>query len=85
MTGEAPEVSPLDKLEAAVQEFAAAQADGPVHVVNALVVYEQLFADDGRQIKYASTGGFTLSGSLGLADAARTQLQRDVLGRPDDD
>ena len=75
------EPTPLETLAAAVQEFASSldESDGPVHVVTSLVVWEELQVDDDHEIKYASTGGVALSGALGLADASRVLLQRDVL------
>lgn len=83
-------VRPLDTLGAAVQTFANARADQPVLVDSALVVWEQVgYAEDGepqRQILYAvPTDNFSLSASLGLLEASREYVRRDILGERGDD
>lgn len=84
--------TPLEKLEAAVQEFAVSIADDAVHVVSSVVMWEQVrFEDDGREmraLRYTVPGSMTLAGSLGLIDATSEYLRRDILGErnePDDD
>jgi hypothetical protein len=80
-----PEVQALG---AAVQAFVAQQTEGAL-VSQALVVWEAVsFADDGepeRQISYACpTDNFSLSGGLGLLEAGRHYIRRDILGSDDD-
>lgn len=79
---------PLDALRQAVQDFANTRADQPAVVDNALVIWEQVSYDgDGtvmRCIRYAvPTDNFTVSGTLGLLQAAGVYVRRDVLN--DDD
>lgn len=82
--------TPLEKLDAAVQEFVNSQVDQPTLVANAVVVWEQVrYDEDGdaeRCISYAvPTVNFTLSGTLGLLEGVREYVRRDILGaRPAD-
>ena len=80
------EDSPLVSLAGAIQTFANAIADEPpVLVGGALVLWEQVrYDEDGdvcRSIRYAvPTDSSTLTGSLGLLEAAGEYLRRDILG-----
>ncbi|GAA1909287.1 hypothetical protein GCM10009737_08150 [Nocardioides lentus] len=79
------EQSPLDRLLAAVQDFANSLAGQPVLVDVALLVWEQVrYDEDGdiaRKISYAiPTDNFSLSSGLGLLEAAGHYVRRDVLG-----
>lgn len=85
------EQTPLDRLNAAVAEFANETAGKPVLVDVALLVWEQVSYDEdgdvGRAIRYAvPTDNFSLSGGLGLLEASREYVRRDILGvRGDED
>ena len=79
------ETQPIERLNAAVAEFANATAGKPVLVDVALVVWEQVTYDEdgdiGRCIKYAvPTDNFSLSSGLGLLEASREYVRRDILG-----
>lgn len=79
------ETRPLDDLQSALQTYVNTQADSPALVDNAMVIWEQVgYDEDGvtqRGIMYAvPTDNFTLSGSLGLLEAARVFVRRDILG-----
>lgn len=76
---------PLDKLKAAVQEFVNSQVEDPVLVDVAVVVWEEVgFDGEGntqRRIRYAvPTDSFSMSGTLGLLEASREYVRRDILG-----
>lgn len=78
----------VEGLAAAVQAFVAQRSDGAL-VSQALVVWEAMsFDEDGeaqRQISYSCpTDNFSLSGGLGLLDAGRYYIRRDILGSDDD-
>jgi hypothetical protein len=81
----------LARVAQAIQEYVNAQDDATGALVdNALVVWEEVgFDGDGdatRRIRYmVPTDNFTLSGSLGLLEAAGAYLRRDVLGRDSGD
>lgn len=82
MTDETP---PIERLNAAVTEFANATSEGPVLVDVALVIWEQVtYDEDGdvtRRIQYAvPTDNFSLSGGLGLIEVASEYVRRDILG-----
>jgi hypothetical protein len=75
----------LDKLKAAVQEFACSVAGEAVLVDVAVLVWEQVgFDEDGtttRRIQYTvPTDNFSLSSGLGLLEASREYIRRDILG-----
>lgn len=83
---------PLDDLQAAVQAFVNKQVETPTLVDNALVVWEEVsYDEDGitqRRIRYCvPTDNFSLSGTLGLLEAASEYVRRDILGErgADDD
>lgn len=83
--GLSPEV---ETLAAAVQAFVAERSDGAL-VSQALVLWEAVsFDEDGetsRQIAYTCpTDNFSLSGGLGLLEAGRHYIRRDILGEDDD-
>ncbi len=88
MTDEPTEQTPLEKLDAAVAEFAQSQCEHPMHVVNAVVMWEQVRFDDEmrdmRAMRYACVGSDTISGALGLVEGTREYLRRDVLGERGD-
>lgn len=81
----------LDRLNAAVAEFANATSNlGPVLVDVALVVWEQVsYDEDGdvqRNIQYAiPADNFSLSSGLGLLEASREYVRRDILGTRGDE
>lgn len=85
----------LDALRVAVEQFAGAVYDteevGDTSIVTqALVVYELVTFDatgsPTRSIQYAiPTDNWSLSGGLGLIEAARCYLRRDALGTSKDD
>ncbi len=84
------EPEPIEALNAAVTAFANANSDRPVLVDVALVVWEQVSYDEdgdvGRCIRYAvPTDNFSLSGGLGLLEASREYVRRDILGERGDD
>lgn len=89
MTDDEP--TPLDLLAAAVQAFVNTQVDSPTLVDNALVAWEEVSYDaDGgtmRRMRYAvPTDNFSMSGTLGLLEAAGTYIRRDLLeAEPDED
>lgn len=83
---------PVTALSDAVQSFASAMADGDdVLVSQALLLYEIVgFNSDGstwRRVAYSCpTDNFSLTGALGLVEAARYFVRRDVLDpEPDDE
>jgi hypothetical protein len=82
------EEQPIDVLNRAVQEFANSQVDEhmePGLVKHAIVVWEETaWTADGQnmsRIRYTNgTDTWSLSASLGLLEAAREYVRRDVLG-----
>ena len=81
----------LEKLRDAIQEWVNVQhaEDAPCLLSEAVVIYECVtYTDDGtpgRALSYTiPTDNFSLSGALGLLDAGRYYIRRDVL-RPDED
>lgn len=77
--------TPLERLNAAVAEFANHIAEKAVLVDVALLVWEQVSYDEdgdvGRAIRYAvPTDNFSLSSGLGLLEASREYVRRDILG-----
>lgn len=83
---------PLDDLANAVQAFANHVSDDPELVDSAVVIWESVsFNEDGdaqRCIRYAvPTPNFSMSGTLGLIEAGKFYIKRDVLSihESDDD
>lgn len=81
MTEMAPEVQALGE---AVQRFVAASQDGAL-VSQALVLWESVaFDDEGETVRSVSycvpTDNFSLTGGLGLLDAAQVYIRRDIFG-----
>lgn len=79
----------VETLGAAVQAFVAQRSDGAL-VSQALVVWEAVSFDESgeaqRQISYTCpTDNFSLSGGLGLLEAGRFYIRRDILGESGDD
>lgn len=79
------EESPLDKLRAAVQEFANATAEQAVLVDTCVVLWEQVSYDEdgeiGRRVRYTvPTDNFSLSAVLGLCAAGSYFLRQQALG-----
>lgn len=75
---------PLDDLCDAVQAFANTLTDQGELIDNAVVIWESVsFDEDGetrRCIRYAvPTPNFTMSGTLGLLEAGKHYIRRDVL------
>lgn len=85
------EASPaLQALGEAVQEFVNATSDEPLMLSQAIVIYEVVTFDGNgdptRAIDYACpTDNFSISGGLGLVDAGRFYVRRDILGARSDD
>ena len=84
------ELTPLEALAAAIQGLANDVADGPELVDNAVVVWESVsFDEDGltqRCIRYAvPSENFTMSGTLGLLEAGKFYIRRDVFSRYEDE
>lgn len=85
------EMAPLDAVAEAIQNLANALADEPELVDNAVVVWESVSFDEAgttrRCIRYAvPTGNFTMSGTLGLLEAGKFYVRRDVFrGYADED
>lgn len=85
------ELSPeVEELAKAVQRFVASRGDGSTLVSQALVLWESVsFDDDGeaqRSISYTCpTDNFSPSGAIGLLDAGRFYIRRDILGESGDD
>ncbi len=80
----------LDTLAEALQVFANHITDTPELIDNALILWESVsFDDDGdtqRCIRYAvPTPNFTMSGTLGLLEAGKYYLKRDILNADQDD
>lgn len=79
----------LDKLNAAIQEFALTRTEEPCLIDVAVVAWEAVsYDEDGdvqRQIRYAiPTDNFSISAVLGLLDAARTLVRHDTLPSEED-
>lgn len=87
------ELSPLEKLNTAISEFANEQStDGNVLVDVAVVLWEQIRLDEdghaSRRIRYAvPTDNFSLTSGLGLIEAGAFFVKSDILGslEPDGD
>lgn len=80
----------LDKLNTAVSEFAAIRAGEPTLVDLAVVIWESVTLDDDgtaqRCIRYAvPTDNFSLSGTLGLLEAGKHYIRRDMFSLDDED
>lgn len=68
----------------AIQEFANASLDQPGIVTQAVVIFEVMsVSDEGQsqeQIQYTvPTDNFSMSGALGLVEAGRYYIRRDIL------
>lgn len=90
MSEQQDEPTPLDVLNAAVTTFVNSNADRPTLVDVALVIWEEVSCDDNgqaqRSIDYAvPTDNFSLSGGLGLIEAAGEYVRRGILGERGDD
>ena len=82
-TGEA---TPLEELHEAIQRFVTLTTDEARIVVASAVVFETLSVDDGRRIEYAVPGDVaSMTGSVGLFEAGRALVLRDVIGEAGDD
>ena len=84
---EPEEPTPLEVLSQAVQAFVNTQVDRPTIVDSALLLWEEVsYDDDGdgdvqRSMNYANTtDNFSLSSALGLLEASREHVRRDILG-----
>lgn len=82
----------LAALREAVQAWVNVQhaADAPCLLSEAVVIYECVMMDDdgqtGRALSYTiPTDNFSLSGALGLLDAGRYYIRRDILSPDSDD
>jgi hypothetical protein len=82
----------LVKLREAVQDWVNVQhsEEGPCLLSEAVVIYECVSyteqGEPGRAISYTiPTDNFSLSGALGLLDAGRYYIRRDILRDDDDD
>lgn len=74
----------VEELAAAVQRFVATREEGAL-VSQALVLWEAVsFDEDGitqRSVSYCvPTDNFSLTGGLGLLDAAQVYIRRDIFG-----
>jgi hypothetical protein len=88
-TEETPEATPLEKLAAAVQEFASATGDHPGMVTSALVAWETVtYTDDGRplfSLDYASAGvNESMTAAIGLAAYANRKMLVDLVDGTED-
>lgn len=84
------ELTPLEKLGKAIQEFVNANADEPILVDQALVVWEEVTLDDKgearRRVLYSvPSDNFTLTGVLGLLRAGKYFIERDILKDGEED
>lgn len=84
--------SVLDRLRDAVQDYASEfhSEEGPVLLSEAVVIFEIVTMTDdgetGRCISYTiPTDNFSLSGALGLLEAGKHYIRRDILRDDDGD
>ena len=74
----------VQELATAVQKFVAATQEGAL-VSQALVLWESVsFDEEGDTVRSVSycvpTDNFSLTGGLGLLDAAQVYIRRDIFG-----
>lgn len=84
------ESSPLEAVAEAIQNLANALSDEPELVDNAIVVWESVSFDEAgdpqRCIRYAiPTDNFSMSGALGLLEAGKFYVRRDVFRQYQDE
>lgn len=81
--------TPLQRLGDAVQEFVNATEGEAAIVTSCIVAFERIrFSGEGDQLhalRYAVVGeGVSMAASIGLAQAARTMIERDSIAGRDD-